>query len=65
MKIYQVMIAEYYDNDEDLIIGYATTEMKAKDMINVAKAIYGYEQSYAYFSTEVDMMIINGSRVMF
>lgn len=64
MKIYQVVIVDYYDDDNDLTIGYATTEAKAKAMINVAKVIYGCEQSYAYWSAEVDTMMINGSRVM-
>lgn len=64
MKIYQVVVVDYYDEDNDLTIGYATTEEKAKTMINVAKAVYGNGQSYAYWSANVDTIIINGSKVM-
>ena len=64
MKIYQVIVVDYYGDDNDLTIGYATTEEKAKKMINVAKAIYGNEQSYAYWTANVDTITINGSRVM-
>ena len=63
MKIYEVIVVDYYEDDNDLTIGYAITEEKAKTMLNITKAIYGEKNSYAYFSSSVDTMVINGVKV--
>ena len=61
MKIYCVRM---FDNEIDIIVGYATTEEKAKKMIDILMAKdefkdYEYEYYYAFTDTlEIDDDIV-------
>lgn len=62
MKMYCVELVNY--DEDNFIVGYATTEEKAKKMIDVMKATDGFEDyDYEYHWAYTDMLIINNEEV--
>ena len=63
MKI--MYCVELVNEDEgNLVIGYATTEEKAKKMIEVMKATDGFEDyEYEYYWIYVDGLVINHKEI--
>ena len=62
MKIYCVKLIDY--DGDDFVVGYATTEEKAKKMIDIMKETDGFEDyDYEYHWAYTDMLIINNKEV--
>ena len=58
MKIYCVRM---FNDEIDMVAGYATTEEKAKKMIEILKNTDGFECcEYEYFYVFTDTLEING-----
>lgn len=54
------------DDTENLVIGYATTEEKAKKMIENMKSTDGFEDyEYEYYWIYVDCIVINNEKIEF
>ena len=53
-------------DEVDMIVGYATTESKAQKMIDIMHEADGFEScyEYEYYEVFVDMLIINGKKVV-
>ena len=63
MKIYCVKLIDY--DGDDFVVGYATTEEKAKKMIDVIKKTDGFEDyDCEYHWAYTDMLIINDEEVV-
>ena len=64
MKIYCVQMIN--DDIGEVVMGYATTEDKAKKMIEVIQKTDGFEDyEYEYYYVHVDMLIINNKMIEF
>lgn len=62
MKIFVVKLVDY--DGDDFVVGYATTEEKAKKMIDIMKETDGFEDyDYEYHWAYTDMLIINNEEV--
>lgn len=58
MKIYCVNLIDY--DGENFVMGYATTEEKAKKMIELMQSEDGFENyEYQYYWAELDKIIVN------
>lgn len=54
------------DDIGETVIGYATTEEKAKKMIDFLSQTDGFEDyEYEYYWVYVDTIIMNGNRIEF
>lgn len=64
MKMYCVRM---YSDEVDMIVGYASTEEKAKQMIEFMECLDGYEDcySYEYYLVYIDAIIVNNKKVEF
>ena len=63
MKIYCVRM---YSDDFDMTVGYASTEEKAKQMIDFMECLDGYEfYNYEYYLVYVDAIIVNDKNIEF
>lgn len=64
MKMYCVELVNY--DEDNFVVGYATTEEKAKKMIDIMKETDGFEDyDYEYHWVYVDTLIINGKVIEF
>ena len=64
MKIYRVELIDY--DEGNLTVGYATTEEKAKKMIEVLKEVDGPDSyDYEYYWVYVDCIVIDGKDILF
>ena len=63
-KMYCVQLLN--DDIGEFVIGYASTEEKAKKMIETLKKTDGFEDyEYEYYWVYVDAIIMNGNRIEF
>ena len=63
-KMYCVQM--FTDDMGEAIMGYTTTEEKAKKMIDVLRQTDGFEDyEYEYYWFYVDSIIINGNKIEF
>lgn len=63
-KMYCVQM--FNDDMGEAIMGYTTTEEKAKKMIDVLRQTDGFEDyEYEYYWFYVDSIIINGNKIEF
>ena len=63
MKIYCVRM---FSDEVDMTVGYATTEEKAKQMIEFMECLDGYElYEYEYYWVYVDAIIVNDKKIEF
>lgn len=61
MKIYCVRM---FNDEVDIVVGYATTEEKAKKMINILSNTDGFECcEYEYYYVFTDTLEINDAAV--
>jgi hypothetical protein len=53
-------------DEVDMVVGYATTEDKAKKMIAIMKETDGFEgcYNYEYYKVFIDTLIINGEKIV-
>ena len=64
MKMYCVELINY--DEGNFVVGYATTEEKAKKMIDFLSQTDGFEDyEYEYYWVYVDAIIMNGGRIEF
>ncbi len=59
-------IVRMRSEEVDMVVGYATTEDKAKNMIAVMEGIDGFEgcYEYEYHKVFVDTLIVNGEKIL-
>lgn len=63
-KMYCVQM--FNDDIGETVLGYATTEEKAKKMIEVLSQTDGFEDyEYEYYWVYVDAIIMNGNKIEF
>ena len=63
MKMYCVRM---FSDDVDMIVGYASTEAKAKQMIDFMECLDGYEfYEYEYYWVYVDALMVNNEKIEF
>ena len=63
-KMYCVQMLN--DDIGEIVMGYATTEEKAKKMIEVLSQTDGFDDyEYEYYWLYVDTIIMNGNRIEF
>ena len=63
-KMYCVQMLN--DDIGEIVMGYATTEEKAKKMIEVLSQTDGFDDyEYEYYWVYVDTIIMNGNRIEF
>jgi hypothetical protein len=56
----------FNDDIGETVLGYATTEEKAKKMIEVLSQTDGFEDyEYEYYWVYVDAIIMNGNKIEF
>ena len=59
-------VVRMFDDEVDMVIGYASTKDKAKKMIDIMKEIDGYDGcfEYEYHKVFVDTLIINDEKIV-
>ena len=62
-KIY--LIRSYNDDCGELIVGYATTSVKASKMIEKLKEVFEDSFEYTIIPTKTDVLIIDGEDINF
>ena len=55
-----------FSDEVDMVVGYATTEYKAKKMIAIMKETDGFDgcYEYEYHKVFVDVLIINNEKIV-
>ena len=64
MKIYCVELINY--DADNIVVGYATTEEKAKQMIDLMVCLDGYDSyEYEYYWVYVDAIMVDNKKIEF